>query len=166
MSEQLDRTYRNLHPSYRQRISRDQFNSFPELQKLGKREEVRRRQDRAYKPPPPSDETWFPKSAYEEPSTKPRRTIRGAAGVTQHSANDNTCPSIENLIEIAPVRNPTSPKTAYPAARIKIEEIPQAVPHNPTWRPQTVIQGQIQISQSSLIHQLLILQLYSQARRI
>ena len=29
--EQLDRAYRNLHPSYRQRISRDQFTTFPKL---------------------------------------------------------------------------------------------------------------------------------------
>ena len=38
LTEQLDRAYRNMHPSYRQRISRDLFVSFAELQKLGKRD--------------------------------------------------------------------------------------------------------------------------------
>ena len=135
ISKQLDRTYRNLHPSYRQRISRDQFNSFLELQKLGKREEVRRLQDRAYKPQPPSDETWFPKSAYEEPPTKPRRTITGAAGVAQHGANDNTCPSIENLTQIAPVRNPTTPKTTCSSQQRPLSSTPNKNRGNATSRP-------------------------------
>ena len=81
--EQLDRAYRNLHPSYRQRISRDQFVTFPELQKLGKRDEVRRLQDQAYKPPPTPDDSWFPRSAYVAPPQKAKRPIRVAAAASK-----------------------------------------------------------------------------------
>ena len=49
LGEQLDRVYQKLHPSYRLRIERKDFENFPKLQKLGKREELRRAQEKAYK---------------------------------------------------------------------------------------------------------------------
>ena len=48
LGEQLDRVYQELHPSYRLRIERKDFENFPELQRLGKREELRRAQEKAY----------------------------------------------------------------------------------------------------------------------
>ena len=48
LTEQLNRAYNNLHPSYRQHVSREHFVSFQELQQLGIEEELRRAQVRAY----------------------------------------------------------------------------------------------------------------------
>ena len=42
LHEQLDRVYQKLHPSYRMMFDRKDFETFPELQKLGKKEELRR----------------------------------------------------------------------------------------------------------------------------
>ena len=53
LGEQLDRVYQKFHPSYRLHIERKDFENFPELQRLGKREELRRAQEKTYKPPPP-----------------------------------------------------------------------------------------------------------------
>ncbi|CAB0042366.1 unnamed protein product [Trichogramma brassicae] len=52
MREQIDRAYMNLHPSYRRAFSREQCVNFREFQKLGKLEELKRRQELAYREPP------------------------------------------------------------------------------------------------------------------
>ena len=70
LGEQLDRVYQKLHPSYRLRIERKDFENFPELQRLGKREELRRAQEKAYKPPLPISDSAFPASAYTPPKTQ------------------------------------------------------------------------------------------------
>ena len=76
LNVQQDRAYRNMHLSYRKRISQDSFASFAELQKLGKREEERQLQDRAYKSPPLPEESWFPRSAYEAPMMKAQMNVQ------------------------------------------------------------------------------------------
>ena len=69
--ELLNRVYQKLHPSYRTRFDRKDFETYPELQKLGKKEELRRAQNRAYKPPASLAESSFPSSAYI-PTKTPR----------------------------------------------------------------------------------------------
>ena len=85
LGEQLDRVYQKLHPSYRLRIERKDFENFLELQRLGKREELRRAQEKAYKPPPPISDSAFPASAYIPP--KQQRHVR-LAPVAQTSAEE------------------------------------------------------------------------------
>ena len=67
LGEQLDCVSQKLHPSYRLRIEKKVFENFPELQRLGKREELRRAQEKTYKPPPPISDSAFPASAYIPP---------------------------------------------------------------------------------------------------
>ena len=74
LGEQLDRFYQKLNPSHRLRIERKDFENFPELQMLGKRKELRRAQEKAYKPPPPISDSAFPASAYIPP--KQQRHVR------------------------------------------------------------------------------------------
>ena len=59
--EQLNRVYQKLHPTYRLRIEL--------VQRLGKREELRRAQEKAYKPPPPISDSALPAAAYIPPKT-------------------------------------------------------------------------------------------------
>ncbi|CAB0038056.1 unnamed protein product [Trichogramma brassicae] len=66
MSEQIDRAYMNLHPSHRRAFSREQCVNFRELQKLGKLEEPKRRQELAYREPPKSEKVMFRNAAYIE----------------------------------------------------------------------------------------------------
>ena len=62
LGEQLDLVYQKLHPSYRLRIERKDFENFPELQRLGKREQLRRAQE--YKPPLPISDSFSCFSLY------------------------------------------------------------------------------------------------------
>ena len=100
LGEQLDRVYQKLHPSYRLRIERKHFENFPELQRLGKREELRRAQEKAYKPPPPISNSAFPASAYIPP--KQQRHVR-LAPVAQTSADEieEALSSSSNLAPVA-----------------------------------------------------------------
>ena len=70
---------------YRLRIERKDFENFLELQRLGKREELRRAQEKAYKPPPPISDSAFPASAYIPP--KQQRHVR-LAPVVQTSLDE------------------------------------------------------------------------------
>ena len=102
LHEQLDRVYQKLYPSYRMRFERKDFETFPELQKLGKKEELRRAQDRAYKPPPSVAESFFPSSAYI-PTKTPRPgkvAMMEPPGVTEPSLLGT------QTTEIAPVSSP------------------------------------------------------------
>ena len=108
LHEQLDRVYQKLHPSYRMRFDRKDFETFPELQKLGKKEELRRAQDRAYKPPPSLAESSFPSSAYV-PLKTPRSgkvAVMGPLERSEMSLIDAP------TMEIAPVSSP--PKSTGP----------------------------------------------------
>ena len=101
LGEQLDRVYQKLHPLYRLRIERKDFENFPELLRLGKREELRRAQEKAYKPPPPIADSAFPASAYIPPKTQ--RHVR-LAPVEQTSAAEveiTPCSSSSNLAPVA-----------------------------------------------------------------
>ncbi|CAB0033547.1 unnamed protein product [Trichogramma brassicae] len=75
LSEQIDRAYRNSHPSYRRAFSREQCVSFREFQKLGKLEELKRRQELAYREPPKSDNVMFRNAAYVEPEESRERSV-------------------------------------------------------------------------------------------
>ena len=102
LHEQLDRVYQKLHPSYRMRFDRKDFKTFPGLQKLGKKEELCRAQDRAYKPPPSLAESSFPSPAYVPPKT-PRSgqiALMEPPGLTETSLLDAP------TMEIAPVSSP------------------------------------------------------------
>ena len=85
LGEQLDRVYQKLHRSYRLRIERKDFENFPKLQRLGRREELRRAQEKAYKPPPLISDSAFPASAYIPP--KKQRHVR-LASVVQTSLDE------------------------------------------------------------------------------
>ena len=61
---QLDRAFRNLHPSYSRMMRRNQFNNFQELLQLGQLEEVRKEREKYYRPPPSPDASLFPNAAY------------------------------------------------------------------------------------------------------
>ena len=101
LGEQLDRVYQKLHPSYRLRIERKDFENFPALQRLGKREELRRAQEKAYKSPPPIADSAYPASAYIPPKTQ--RHVR-LAPVEQLSATEveiTPCSSSSNLAPVA-----------------------------------------------------------------
>ena len=65
LEAQLERTYRNLHPSLYRCIFREQFETFEELQILGQREEVRRKKEKTYRPPPTPEYALFPHFAYK-----------------------------------------------------------------------------------------------------
>ena len=65
LEAQLERIYRNLHPSLYRCIFREQFKTFEELQILGQREEVRREKEKTYRPPPPPESALFPHFAYK-----------------------------------------------------------------------------------------------------
>ncbi|KAL7290749.1 hypothetical protein TKK_0015499 [Trichogramma kaykai] len=67
MREQIDRVSMNLHPSYWRAFSREQCITFREFQKLGKLEELKRRQELAYREPPKSENVMFKNAAYVEP---------------------------------------------------------------------------------------------------
>ena len=82
--------------------------SFAELQKLGKREEVRRLQDRAYKPPPLPEESWFPRSAYEAPTSKPKCSTRAAAVASERENSPRDESPVTPFIDLVPVQTPTS----------------------------------------------------------
>ena len=102
LHEQLDRVYQKLHSSYRMRFDRKDFETFPELQKLGKKEELRRAQDRAYKPPPSLAESSFPSSAYV-----PTRTPRpGKVAMIEPPGVTETTLLGTQPTEIAPVSSP------------------------------------------------------------
>ena len=89
LHEQLDRVYQKLHHSYRMRFDRKDFETFPELQKLGKKEELRRAQDRAYKPPPSLAESSFPSSAYVPiKPPRPGKVARNYRDVVSNYAAD------------------------------------------------------------------------------
>ena len=60
LEAQLERTYRNLHPSLCRSIFREQFKTFEELQILEQREEVRRENEKTYRPPPPPESSLCP----------------------------------------------------------------------------------------------------------
>ena len=84
LGEHLDRVYQKLHPSHRLCIEREDFENFPELQRLGKREELRRAQEEAYKPPSPISDSAFLASAYNPPETAATREVSsGGANVTR-----------------------------------------------------------------------------------
>ncbi|CAB0034285.1 unnamed protein product [Trichogramma brassicae] len=78
-AEQIDRAYRNLHPSYRRAFSRTQCINFREFQKLGKLEELKRRQELAYRSPPSFDNVLFKNAAYVKPQNREKIWISGAA---------------------------------------------------------------------------------------
>ena len=100
LEEQLDRVYQKFYPSYRLRIERKDFENFPELQRLGKREELRRAQEKAYKPPPPISDSAFPASAYIPP--KQQRHVRLALLVqTSLEEAEVTLSSSSNLAPVA-----------------------------------------------------------------
>ena len=65
LEAQLERAYRNLHPSLYRFMFRDQFKTFEELQILGQREEVRREKEKTYCPPPAPEVSLFPNFAYK-----------------------------------------------------------------------------------------------------
>ena len=100
LGEQLDRVYQKFHPSYWLRIERKDFENFPELQRLGKREELRRAQEKAHKPLPPISDSAFPTSAYIAP--KQQRYVK-VAPVVQTSADEIvvTLSSSSNLAPVA-----------------------------------------------------------------
>uniref|UniRef100_A0ABD2WBS4 RNA-directed DNA polymerase n=1 Tax=Trichogramma kaykai TaxID=54128 RepID=A0ABD2WBS4_9HYME len=75
MREQIDRAYMNLHPSYRRAFSREQCINFREFQKLGKLEELKRRQELAYREPPKSENVMFRNAAYVEPEENAERAV-------------------------------------------------------------------------------------------
>ena len=106
LHEQQDQVHQKLHPSYRMRFDRKDFETFPELQKLGKKEELRRAQDRAYKPPPSLAESSFPSSAYVPPKTQRSGKV---AGIEQPSLIDAPLPD-SAPIDVAPVS--TTPQDA------------------------------------------------------
>ena len=102
LHEQLDRVYQTLHPSYRMRFDRKDIETFPELQKLGKKEELQRAQDRAYKPPPSLEESSFPSSAYV-PLKAPRS---GKVALMESPGLPETSLLDAPTMEIAPVSSP------------------------------------------------------------
>ena len=57
LEAQLEKTYRNLHPSPYRFIFREQI--------LGQREEVRREKEKTYRPPPAPEAALFPNFAYK-----------------------------------------------------------------------------------------------------
>ena len=65
LEAQLEKTYRNLHPSLYRFIFREQFKTFEELQILEQREEVRREKEKIYRPPPAPEAARFPNFAYK-----------------------------------------------------------------------------------------------------
>ena len=65
LEAQLERTYRNLHPSLYRSIFREQFKTFEELQILGPPEEMRREKEKTYRPPLPPESSLFPHFAYK-----------------------------------------------------------------------------------------------------
>ena len=102
LHEQLDRVYQTLHPLYRMRFDRKDFETFPKLQKLGKKEELRRAQDRAYKPPPLVAESSFASSAYI-PTKTPRP---GKVAMMEPPGVTKTTLLGTPSTEIAPVSSP------------------------------------------------------------
>ena len=100
LGEQLDRVYQKLHPSYRLQIERKDFENFPELQRLDKREELRRAQEKAYKLPPSIADSAIPASAYIPP--KQQRHVK-LAPVQQTAADelDDIHSSSSNLAPVA-----------------------------------------------------------------
>ena len=72
LKQQLNRTYRNLHPDYVDKIGRQQFTTFEELLVLGRNEEIKKEQRRLYKLPPHSDQSLLNDAAYRgrKPSNK------------------------------------------------------------------------------------------------
>ena len=65
LETQLEREYRNLHPSLYRFVFRDQFKTFEKLQTLGQREEVRREKEKTYRPPPAPELSLFSNFAYK-----------------------------------------------------------------------------------------------------
>ena len=100
LEEQLDRVYQKLHPSYGLRLERKDFENFSELQRLGKRKELRRAQERAYNPPRPISDSAFSALAYTPP--KQKRHVR-LAPVVQTSLDEVevTLSSSSNLAPVA-----------------------------------------------------------------
>ena len=116
LGEQVDRVYQKLHPSYWLCIERKDFDNFPELQRLNKREELRRAQEKAYKPPPPISDSAFPASAYIPP--KQQRHVR-LAPVVQTSLDkaEVTLSSSSNLAPVAATQ--TDERTQQRSSRIR-----------------------------------------------
>ena len=114
---QLDRVYQKLHPSYRMRFNRKDFKTFPELQKLGKKEELRIAQDRACKPPPSLAESSFPSSAYVPPKTQRSGKV---AGIEPSSLLDTS------LFDAAPMDVAPVSTTPQDAARKRPGEVDKA----------------------------------------
>ena len=65
LEAQLERAYRNLHPSLYRFIFRDQFKTFEELQILEQREEVRREKEKTHRASPAPEVSLFPNFAYK-----------------------------------------------------------------------------------------------------
>ena len=101
LAEQLRIAYRNLHPSYRLRIDKAKCSSFTELQRLGKDEETRRREERSYRPPPSLENSAFPSFAYIAP--KYQRSNR-LASIANEQLADEMAPAV--LTNLAPIANP------------------------------------------------------------
>ena len=85
LEAQLERTYRNLHPSLYRFIFREQFKTFEELQILGQREEVRREKEKTYRPPPAPETALFPNFAYKMKKRTKAAVINTTDGEIEHN---------------------------------------------------------------------------------
>ena len=100
LAEQLRVAYRNMHPAYKQRIDKSRCVSFPELQRLGKEEELRRLEEKSYKPPPSAESSAFPAFAYVAPK-QPRSSRLASIAMGQVIADDNSVAITPNLAPVA-----------------------------------------------------------------
>ena len=125
IDEQLRRAHRNLHPAYRDWIQLHQIVSFADLQRRGKQEELRRAQNRAYKPPPTAEEFDFPAAAYVEEGrskrsnrTAPIASFRdaNATDVASESELEPRRSQVASVIAGRPVR-PVGKTSGNPAAK-------------------------------------------------
>ena len=98
LEAQLERAYRNLHPSLYRFIFRDKFKTFEELQILGQREEVRREKEKTYRPPPASEVSLFPNLVYK----MKKRTKAAVINTTEVEVEQNVA-AVEEVTKDYPV---------------------------------------------------------------
>ena len=96
LAEQLRVAYRNMHPTYKQRIDKSRCVSFTELPRLGKEEELRRMEGKSYKPPPPAGGSAFPAFTYV--ALKQQRSSRLASIAMEQASSDNAAVAVAFLI--------------------------------------------------------------------
>ena len=109
---QLDRAFRNLHPSYSRVIRRNQFNNFQELLQLGQQEEVRKDREKNYRPPPSPEASLFPNVAYcplEDLNIrrKPRHLQTPKVAASMADSERNETAAVDN-VKFA-INNPSKP---------------------------------------------------------